>query len=465
MHDKLCIFTLGRPRVLFNNKECSFHRRKTLAILTFLAMNRSSYTREALATFFWPHLDRRHGLAALRQCLMELPRNLSPDFFELQNDTVGLAATDAIWIDAEELHTAAADCRKLVVAPQGGSRAASKAAKLDQTAEDFFLRSKSVVELYKSDFLSGFTLSDSVEFDDWQTMETESLRQEYLFLLTWMVHRLEQQQRYYKAAEYCRVILRQDPLDEHSHRLLMRFLYLSGDQHAALKQYYRCTEILKSELGVSPDGETTQLFHLIQHRFPLGYNSKNQPQKKAIPHKLKIKSQTLRRYLPWFVTAALFLVLTGILVYPHLHISTELFPPKVAVIQFHGLGNEHTANWTARGFSELLMNKLARQDRLHLVAGATVNTYGNPPPTIEKIAQTLNADYLIEGAVLYTEGKLTIVGRLISAHQNMYIWQFQYNSGNEDILNFLDHTSDEVSIAVLNCITENGKPKQEETQR
>ena len=32
--------------------------------------------------------------------------------------------------------------------------------------------------LYRADFLSGFTLSDALEFDEWQTYQTETLRLE-----------------------------------------------------------------------------------------------------------------------------------------------------------------------------------------------------------------------------------------------------------------------------------------------
>jgi hypothetical protein len=32
------------------------------------------------------------------------------------------------------------------------------------------------VQLYRDDFLAGFTLHDSASFDDWQRLQTEALR-------------------------------------------------------------------------------------------------------------------------------------------------------------------------------------------------------------------------------------------------------------------------------------------------
>ncbi|MFN8451304.1 MAG: hypothetical protein U0521_22660 [Anaerolineae bacterium] len=36
------------------------------------------------------------------------------------------------------------------------------------------------MKLYRADFLAGFTVPDSGDFDDWQTFQTEQLRMEFV---------------------------------------------------------------------------------------------------------------------------------------------------------------------------------------------------------------------------------------------------------------------------------------------
>jgi hypothetical protein len=87
---------------------------------------------------------------------------------------------------------------------------------------------ENAVKLYKGDFLAGFSLSDSVEFDNWQSAKREWLNQEY----TQMLRRLAEHysgSNLDAAMVFARRWLEVDPLNEPAHRLLMR-LYAPNDQ-------------------------------------------------------------------------------------------------------------------------------------------------------------------------------------------------------------------------------------------
>ncbi|UCC64726.1 MAG: protein kinase, partial [Anaerolineae bacterium] len=119
------------------------------------------------------------------------------------------------------------------------------------------------VELYRGDFLAGFTFRDSPDFDDWQSFETERLRQELEGALGRLVRGHSAQGDYRSAIGYAQRWSSLDPLREAAHRALMELHAWSGDRSAALRQYEACARVLKEEMGVEPSPETTELYQRI----------------------------------------------------------------------------------------------------------------------------------------------------------------------------------------------------------
>jgi tetratricopeptide (TPR) repeat protein len=119
------------------------------------------------------------------------------------------------------------------------------------------------VSLYQADFLAGFTLRDSVEFDDWQYFEAEGLRQDYASALRRLVDGLIDQGDYEAAIPHARRWAALDRLHEPAHRQLMRLYALTGRRHEALRQYRICVEALDTELGTAPSPETEILYQQI----------------------------------------------------------------------------------------------------------------------------------------------------------------------------------------------------------
>ena len=64
-------------------------------------------------------------------------------------------------------------------------------------------------------------------------------------------------------------LLALDPLRESVHRMLMDLYVRQGRRTAALRQYQRCAEVLRRELGVEPEAATTRRFQEIQGASPV----------------------------------------------------------------------------------------------------------------------------------------------------------------------------------------------------
>jgi len=76
---------------------------------------------------------------------------------------------------------------------------------------------------------------------------------------------------------YARRLLREDPLQESSYRLLMRLYASLGDRAAALRVYRLCAEVLQRELGVDPSSATTILCERIRRGEEVVPNNLPQP--------------------------------------------------------------------------------------------------------------------------------------------------------------------------------------------
>ena len=125
---------------------------------------------------------------------------------------------------------------------------------------------QAAVALYRGDFLAGFSLRDSVVFDDWQRFETERLRRERVGALERLVRLLTVEGRLSQATEQAQRLLTIDPLHEPAHRVLMLLYVWTGQEPAALRQYRACVRALSEELGVAPLPETTQVYEAIKER-------------------------------------------------------------------------------------------------------------------------------------------------------------------------------------------------------
>jgi DNA-binding SARP family transcriptional activator len=116
---------------------------------------------------------------------------------------------------------------------------------------------KDAVTLYNDDLLPGY-------YQDWILFERERLQNMYLLMLDKLIVYLQFRGEYEVAQGYGATILRYDPARERTHRQLMHLYSLAGDRTSALRQFDRCANALKQELGVKPERKTVELYERIK---------------------------------------------------------------------------------------------------------------------------------------------------------------------------------------------------------
>jgi DNA-binding SARP family transcriptional activator len=248
---QLSLFLLGPPRLVRDGQLIEVDTRKATALMTYLAVTGESHSRDALATLLWPDYDQTHARAALRRTLSALNKALAGEWLEVDRETIGLQQDANIWLDVTEFQRRLAGCR-------GHGHA------VDTACSDCLTPLTEAITLYRDDFLAGFTLRDSPDFDEWQYFQTESWRRELAGALESLVRCHTLHEEFDQAIAYARRWLALDPLHELAHRELMQLYAWAGQRGAAMRQYRECVRVFEQELGVSPLEETTQLYAVIQ---------------------------------------------------------------------------------------------------------------------------------------------------------------------------------------------------------
>jgi len=229
---------------------------KAQALFYYLIATRQPHSREKLATLFWGDTPEPQAKGSLRQALYELRRTLgpedpsSPGYILADGGVLSFNTDSDYWLDVEEFE------RRVPGAETSGLEAR---AQREPDIEDL----RQAIELYTGNFLEGFTLKDSYEFDDWSFFERDRLQRAYLGALSTLSDYHAARGEYELAISHAARILTYDSLQESVHRQLMRLYYAAGNRSAALKQYEICKEILARELGVPPLAETTTLYEQI----------------------------------------------------------------------------------------------------------------------------------------------------------------------------------------------------------
>lgn len=247
------LFLLGAPRLEREGAPVHLGRRKALALLVYLAVTGEPHRREALAALLWSDYDESRAYAYLRRELWALRQSLGDDWLTVERDVIGPVQPARLWLDVAQF-------RRLLAESNAHDHPDN------DLCADCLSALATAVELYRGDFLAGFTLPDSPTFDEWHFFQAESLRQALGSALDRLVRAHRARGAFEAAIPYARRRLALDSLHEATHQTLMQLYAWSGQQAAALRQYQECVRILDEELGAPPSKATSDLYEAIKEQ-------------------------------------------------------------------------------------------------------------------------------------------------------------------------------------------------------
>jgi DNA-binding SARP family transcriptional activator len=182
------------------------------ALIAYLALHRGApQTRQHLAFLLWPDSAEEQARTNLRKLLLRLRQVWPPidEFVNMEGQTLQLRMKAPLSLDVAEFEDA--------VATGDLERAAS---------------------LY-----SGHLLPDC--YDEWIVPERERLSQLFVGAVEKLISDLESRREYRIAITQAQRLLQHDPLNEATHRTLMRLHALNSDRAGALRAYQACQHALR----------------------------------------------------------------------------------------------------------------------------------------------------------------------------------------------------------------------------
>jgi DNA-binding SARP family transcriptional activator len=246
----------GPPRIALNGIPLPVERHKTLALLAYLAVTRQPHGRDALAALLWPEESPGHGRAVLRNALLDLTHAIGRDRIAAEGDRVALREDAGLHVDVTHFSILIAGVRSHHDAP--GRLCDYCLAALEEAAD-----------LYRADFLEGFTLRDTADFDAWQTYHTERLRTALGGALERLAWGLAGRGDCPGAIGHAQRWASLHPANEAAARCLMQLYAAAGDRAMAAHQYRVCAQALAAELDIAPERETTALYEALMRGKPV----------------------------------------------------------------------------------------------------------------------------------------------------------------------------------------------------
>lgn len=227
----------GAPTISRSGVPSAVDTRKAIALLAYLTLAGGPVQRDRLCALLWPESSQSRARGALRRTLTSLRSAVGADVVIADRESVAVAL-DKMAVDVAEFERLAEDG-----SPGDLARA---------------------VDLYEGDFLSGFSVRGSPDFEDWQRLEAERFRRKADLVLEQLVEAQLESGDHGSAIELAERRVNLDPLSEPAHRQLLVAEARAGHRSRAIERYRTAARILEEELGVAPLPETTELYQRIR---------------------------------------------------------------------------------------------------------------------------------------------------------------------------------------------------------
>jgi len=245
----LSVRTLGPFQVLLDGEPATgFDSDKVRGLLAFLLLEADRpHRREKLAGLLWPDYPDQSARTSLRSALANLRKvitdqNADPNFILVTRQTIQFNSQSNYDLDAQTF-----------------IEFVGTGSKHQRDINNF----EQALSLYNGDFMEGYSISDSVLFEEWMLVSRESLRRKALQVLQHLTGLYQEQGNHELALELALRQIKMEPFQEAAHQQVMWIWTNSGRRNEALAHYEDFQKLLKVELGVTPLKQTQQMYQQL----------------------------------------------------------------------------------------------------------------------------------------------------------------------------------------------------------
>jgi TolB-like protein/Tfp pilus assembly protein PilF len=383
---------LGTPNIELDGVPVHFDTRKAIALLAYLSVIGKPVSRDALVNLLWSRYGRAEGHAALRRTLSTLRSALGREVLDAEREAICLPELPDIWIDLSRFRESLA----LSLGHAHGQPAICRQC-LPVLSE--------AAKLYRGEFLLGFTLKDSVDFDDWQFFTTEKYRLEAVQVLDRLTLCCAAARDLRSAIGHAHQRLGLDRLDESAHAMLMRLYAWDGNRAAARHQFEQCKRLLEKELGSPPQESMVRLAESISKgRMPDLPVFVDEPQDKGrAPRAGETK--------------------------PHERSERK----RIAILPFANISPDPNDEYFADGLTEELISAISKIGGMTTISRSSAMQFKSTDKTLTEIAAELHVGAVVEGSVRRAGNRVRISMHLVDVRNDEHLWSQDYDRELEDI--------------------------------
>ena len=399
---------------------------KGRALLAYLAMKPDCRARrEELATLFWGDTTDGPAHHSLRQCLLSLRQDLrqAAEIVTADRETIGLR-TQFVAVDARTFLSLARSA-----APAELALAA---------------------ELWRDAFLSDVVL-DNEEFDSWRRRETDRLATAAGKVFEALCRHADANGDGERALAAAERLVALEPTREDRQRIALKLVARYQGRQAALSRAKLLIDLLRVELGASPEASTRTLIEAIRRGdFAMAPDGdREQPAARGAveavraqdaatpaldPPAIAAASASLQiwrrrpRAAAWGAVALLLFcaaAATGIAIGPRLRL-TPTVPQRghaIVVLPFvaDSPGRSDDPAF-ARLLTHDLIGYLSRFGELRVISEHASDSYGDGQTDVARLGVELNAQYAVVGHVQGHDDGLRIDFRLVDTASRTNLW-------------------------------------------
>jgi len=361
--------------------ERDWGRRKTKTLLKVLLTEPGRvFTQDELIEALFEGENPVNAISNLHGRVSELRRALEPSLKKGKDSVYVLgrdggyrfAETPSVWLDTS-VFTALSSRAQSLIEQERWSTAASTY--------------QAAVELYRGELL------EEDRYAEWALSARERYSSKHLDGLMQLAECWARSGEFRKALDTCEEALRVQPHCESVYRQAMRYHCLAGEYSQALNDYARCVEVLDEYLGVEPDPQTQELYHLIKNRDPEAF-------------------------------------------------ARPVAGNRLAIIPFHCAEQDAELQEIAAASCNALITRLSMLESVWVASWMDVANLAHQSSGSEEIAETLRVRFILEGSLEWSQGQLRVSYRLVDALESSHAGAGRLELDRQGSRNLQDEVAD-----------------------
>jgi len=122
--------------------------------------------------------------------------------------------------------------------------------------------------------------------------------------------------------------------------------------------------------------------------------------------------------------------------------------PSIAVLPFVNMSDDPKQEYFSDGLTENIITGLSSDGRLLVIARNSTFAYKGKSIDVQEVARKLGAQYVVEGSVQKTKGRVRITAQLIDGSTGHHVWSDRYDRELKDIFALQDEITMKIMMGV-----------------